>query len=83
MDAKAIKLTDAQVEFLEELAFENPKPEEKWMRRENWEPMFPLAVIDAAVRKRLIETRGDRHSPDFSFRFTPAGREALASRSAP
>jgi hypothetical protein len=76
-----MKLTDAQREFLLELAFENTPPEEAWRMRDNWCPPFPLAVIDAAKRKGLIETKGDRHSDDFAYRFTEAGRLALASGS--
>lgn len=65
--------------FLEELAFENPAPEERWLRRDTWDPMFPLSLIDVAKKKGLVETRGDRHSEDFAYRFLPAGRDALSS----
>lgn len=72
-----MKLTSAQREFLEELAYDNPEPKEVWKRRENWDPMFPLAVIDAAAKKGLIETTGERSSNDYAYRFLPAGRDAL------
>lgn len=73
-----MRLTKAQAEFLEELAFENPAPEEKWMKRGNWDPSFPLGVIDAAAKRGLIETRGERRDPEnYEFRFTAAGRTAL------
>lgn len=75
------KLTEAQRELLGELAYDNPPPAEAWKLRENWDPMFPLAVIDALERKGFIETRGDRRSVDFAYRFSPAGRAALEDRS--
>ena len=55
-----VKLTKAQREFCDELAHENPPPSEQWKLRDNWDPMFPLAVIDAMERKGMIETRGDK-----------------------
>jgi len=71
-----VKLTKAQREFLDELAYENPTPAEPWRDRDHWDPPFPLAVIDAMQRRGLIEVRGVR--PDCSYRFTPAGRAALS-----
>lgn len=72
--------SSACTELLDELAYENPTPEEAWKLRDSWDPPFPLSVIDAAARRGFIETRGDRRSPYFAFRFTPAGRAALQSR---
>lgn len=71
------KMPKAREEFLTELAYENPEPEEQWKRRDSWDPMFPLSVIDAAEKVGLVETKGDRHTFEFAYRFTPAGRAAL------
>jgi hypothetical protein len=73
----ASKMPKAREEFLTELAYDNPEPTEPWKARANWDPMFPLSVIDGAARAGLIETRGDRLADNFAYRFTPAGRAAL------
>lgn len=73
------KLTKAQAQFLSELAVENPEPSEPWFARDDWEPMFPLAMIDAMQRRKLIEVRGRR--PCVEYRFTDLGRSLLASES--
>nr|WP_250808211.1 hypothetical protein [Neorhizobium tomejilense] len=61
-------------EIVAELQIDNPEPRETWKSRGFWDPKFALAAIDRAERAGVIETRGDRGSDDYQFRFTAYGR---------
>lgn len=67
---------DDVAELVADLVWDNPAPSERWFRRDAFDPMYTLAVIDAAVRKGYVETKGSRSGPDFEMRLTRLGRSA-------
>ncbi|MCZ7861369.1 hypothetical protein O9X98_08165 [Agrobacterium salinitolerans] len=60
-------------ELLDDLA-RDPMPAERWFPRDDFDPMYKLSTIDAAVRKGYIETEGSRSSAGFRMRITRLGR---------
>lgn len=66
------------LQLLRDLADENPRPQEKWIQRDNFDPMHGLNEIRAAARRGLIELdESDRDPETIRLRFTAAGRAAL------
>lgn len=60
-------------ELLDNMAFENPRPEEKWFSEDGFDPPFTRGALKAAHRAGRIELNmgGDV----WQFRFTPKGRD--------
>lgn len=76
-----MELTEAQAELLDELAWDNPPPEERWFSRDSFDPMHKMGDLRSAARKGLIELQSDGEKM-CRFRLTPEGRAALRARSA-
>ena len=66
------------VELLEDMAFENPPPEEKWFKREDFDPMHGLSELRYAEQVGRIEI--EEAPSGLRFRFTPKGRAFLTAR---
>ena len=63
-------------DFLDDLALDNPEPEEPWRAEGDFDPPFKRATLRAAWRWDLIEL--DRIENDARrFRFTAKGRAEL------
>lgn len=60
-------------EVLEELAFENPRPEERWFAEDSFDPQFHRGALRAAARAGRIEL--NMGGPIWQFRFTAKGRD--------
>ncbi len=67
-------------ELLNELAFENPPPEEKWFSRDNFDPMYNMADLRAAAKIGVIELEVNEQKETTRFRLTPKGRDYLRER---
>ena len=69
----------SDTDLLEDLAFDNPRPEERWFDRECFDPMHSAKQLRSAARKGWIELDDSGEPSTWRFRFTPAGRAALAA----
>lgn len=60
-------------ELLDQIAYENPRPEEKWFRNSDFDPPFTKTALRRAAETKRIELvmAGD----DWEFRFTAKGRD--------
>ena len=67
-------------ELLEELAYDNPAPEERWFERSAFDPMHRLSDLRHAARKGMIEL--DESGEEPRFRLTSAARQELAANRA-
>ena len=67
------------LELLEDMAFENPPPQEKWFKREDFDPMHGLSELRYAAKLGRIEL-DDKDPEDIRFRFAPKGRAFLTHR---
>jgi hypothetical protein len=65
---------DEYPEIVAEMTVDNPAPTEPWKKRSFWNPQFSLAAINQAEQAGVIETRGDRDTDEYEFRFTAYGR---------
>lgn len=68
-----MKLTAHEGEFIAEMEVEPGGPNE-WA---HFDPPFLRRAYDRFVRKGWLEYRGD--GPDREYRWTPAGRQAIAN----
>jgi hypothetical protein len=69
-----VKLTEHEGEFIAEMEADPGSPN-KWAR---FDPPFLRKSYDRFVRKGWLEYRGDGRNRE--FRWTTAGRQALASK---
>lgn len=60
-------------QLLEDLAFENPPPEERWFQRDAFDPMHGARELRAAAKRGLIELDAEDDADLWQFRLTPAG----------
>ena len=67
-------------ELLNELAFENPPPEEKWFSRDWFDPMHSMADLRAAAKMGVIELEVNEPKEAIRFRLTPKGRDYMKER---
>lgn len=73
-----LKLTETEIEFVGEMQGAQPPPEESW---HNFDPDFRQKDIERLIRRGWFEKRTDANGYR-EYRWTPAGREALAKASA-
>lgn len=66
------------VELLEDMAFENPPPEERWFFRDDFDPMHGLSELRYAASLGRIDL--DESTDRLRFRFTSKGRAFLSER---
>jgi len=66
-------LSEKAVELLEDLEFENPKPEERWFHLHGFDPLHGLGEIRYAKERGWIEFKEEEKK----FRLTPKGRSRL------
>lgn len=62
-------------ELLLEIAFENPRPAERWFARYDFDPCHGKTQLRAAARKGLIELDTSDPNGNWRFRFTSKGRD--------
>ncbi len=67
-------------EVLKELAFENPRPEERWVAEDHFDPQFHRGALRAAARAGRIEL--NMGGAVWQFRFTAKGRDEFECESA-
>lgn len=65
-------------ELLEEMAYENPRPAEKWRSEEDWDPQLSRGTLRRAEAQGLTEIDRSR-TDDWFFRFTGKGRDKAAT----
>ena len=70
-------LSKTQSDLLDDIAFENPPPEEKWFGRDWFDPPHDERTVRSLARAGYIELSEDGQR----FRFTLKGRTAHAERS--
>lgn len=67
----------SDVELINELATDNPPPQEKWFQRDDFDPTYGAKELRSAKRKGWIEL-DDSGDPDvWRFRLTPLARAVL------
>ena len=66
--------------LIEELAQDNPPPQEKWFQRDDFDPTYGAKELRGAAKKGWIELETNEDPGLWRFRLTPAGRQALASK---
>lgn len=70
----AIPLSQKLSELLDDMAFENERPAEKWFSREDFDPAHGKSELNHAAQRGLIEI--ERCDTDnWRFRFTAKGRD--------
>ena len=60
--------------LVRELVADDPRPEEKWHQRDDYDPTYGARELRAAARKGWIELVTDPDPACWRFRLTPAGR---------
>lgn len=75
-------LATSTIGILEELAHENPPPEERWFNRDDFDPMHRMADLRSAAAKGVIELEVNDPKEASRFRLTSAGRALLAAENA-
>ena len=70
------------LELLSELAAGNPAPEEKWSRRDDFDPTFGAKELRASASKGWIELDASGTPEAWRFRLTVKGRAEIAKASA-
>lgn len=66
--------------LIEELAADNPAPEEVWFQRDSFDPTYGATELRSAAKKGWIELETDDDPHLWRFRLTPAGRAALGGK---
>lgn len=64
-------------ELLDNIAFENPPPEERWFQRDDFDPMHGITELRYAAKRGWIELDDTEGRETWRFRFTAAGRQAM------
>lgn len=72
-------LATSTMGLLDELACENPPPEERWFNRDDFDPMHTMADLRRAAASGVIELEVNDPKEVSRFRLTPKGRAALAA----
>lgn len=78
MEATSSELQGLVTELLACLAKDNPEPQEQWYFSGFSEPAIQLLAIAEAEKTGLVETKGERNTPDWQIRLTKLGRYKLA-----
>lgn len=63
--------------LIEELAADNPPPEEKWFQRDDFDPTYGAKELREAKRRGWIELDDTGDKETWRFRLTPLARNRL------
>ena len=65
-------------QLIEELADDNPPPEEKWFQRDHFDPTYGSSELRAAARNGWIELDDSGDPETWRFRLTSKARHVLS-----
>lgn len=68
--------------LIKELSEGNPPPEERWFRRDGFDPTYGATELREAAKNGWIELETDDDPHLWRFRLTHAGRAALEAHAA-
>lgn len=60
-------------DLLDMMAFENPRPEERWFREGDFDPPYSRSALKAAERTGRVEI--NKGGDEWQWRFTAKGRD--------